>query len=278
MILVESRDLGRIEPLMEASHAGGHRGVAYAVLEGLQAGIVFVDSLQNPQFALVCNYSGFYFAYGTPNSNAFEDFLPELLANYVTDEATMLLAMSPAWEQALSPLFEKPFARAAFEFAPYAPVLSQEWEAQIPEGFRVVPMDRSITQQIEAGAGVDPWFLRIVGGGEPYLKRNFGFCVMERERLASFCGVCGMGGGEAEMEVGTALEYRNRGLATLVCKPFILHCLAHGLTPGYTCGEGNNASASVARKLGFVPTETVSCYPLHKSLVRMEGRWGFPPD
>src|SRR5262249_20778528 len=112
--------------------------------------------------------------------------------------------------------------------------------------------------------GLDPWFLRIVGGRKEFLARDFGYCALHEGRVVSMCASCGTGGGEVELEVGTAAEFRGQGLATMACRAFIEHCQRVGVRPGYTCAAGNAPSASVAHKLGFIPTEDIPCYPLQK--------------
>jgi RimJ/RimL family protein N-acetyltransferase len=97
---------------------------------------------------------------------------------------------------------------------------------------------------------------------------------MADDGIVSFATACAIGRGEAEVEVGTAPEYRGRGLAERACRAFIEECLARGLHPAWSCTAGHVASTALARKLGFVESEEIWGYLLEPTLRFCGGVWG----
>mgnify|MGYP002388187592 CR=1 FL=1 len=84
-----------------------------------------------------------------------------------------------------------------------------------------------------------------------------------------------VGGGEANIDIFTAADYRRRGLAARVCAAFIDHCRAHGLVPTWDTDSDNLPSAQLARSLGFregLPFTQLST-PGYAKLDESRGRW-----
>lgn len=251
-------EVARVLPLVEAAEIRSHFALAHAVLEGRQGGTLFVDDTTRPRTFLLCPQNGFYFPFGDPSTGAFDRFAPELLAHHLVDKP-LLLATSAAWQQQLDALFPARASRAGFDF-PARRLMMPDWRQRIPPGLTLEPM----TAPVLAGwsEGIDPWVIHIWGGAEAFEARCFGYCLLAEGRIVSFATACGIGGGEAEVEVGTVPAYRGRGLAALVCSAFIQECLARDLTPAWSCEAGNAPSAALARRLGFREVEEVTVYPL----------------
>lgn len=251
-------ELPRVLPLIEQVEIRSHLALAHAVLEGRQDGTLFVDDTARPHTALLCPRNGFFFPFGDSGAGAFDRFVPELLANHLVDKP-LLLATSAGWKQKLDSLFARRAFRAGFDF-PDRRVALPDWREQIPVGLTLERMTAPVLARWSEG--IDPWVIDIWGGAEEFEARCFGCCLLAEGRIVSFATACGIGGGEAEVEVGTVPEYRGRGLAAVVCSAFIEACLAHGLTPAWSCEAGNAPSAALARRLGFREVEEVRVYPL----------------
>src|SRR5579883_1340467 len=231
-------EASRLLPLLERCPMRGHRALLYAVVEGRQPGALLVDNRENPRAALICNYSGFYFALGEPHEEEIGAFLPELLFRYLTAEPTSLFATTEAWRDALRPLFSEEVSRIAFDFQRDVYEAAARAGRLLPPGFRLEPLDARWAAAIASDArgrdGLDPWFIRIAGGPEGYASAGLGVCAVQEERVESFCGYCGIGGGEVELEVGTARAFEGMGLATAACLAFLADCLAKQLRPAYS--------------------------------------------
>lgn len=253
----------RVLPLIEASGMRGHLALVYEVIDGLRPGVVFVDNPDHPRTALVCNLTGFHFAFGEPDDACSHPLLAEYWRRHLADNYTTVFGSTPAWEQPLArfflPLGSKPEPRLAFEL--------REWPAplQIPPGFDLRPIDARLAQSIvdgggTGGFGIDPWFIRIAGGPAAYAARGLGLALVQGNQIASIAGVCGLARGELELEVGTTPAYARRGLATVVTSVFMQQCRERGLIPAYSTTSRNIASIKVALKLGYEIMEEIPGY------------------
>lgn len=255
----------RVTPLVRASGMRGHLALVYEVLERRMPGEVYVDALASPRTALVCNRNGFYFAFGEPD----EAFMRPLVEFYwdlnLAENYTTLFGCTPPWDALLdrlcAPLGAERESRLGFERR------SQPAQPPPPEGFSLQPITAGLAGRILDGSGsggyrIDPWFIRIAGGPQAYAALELGMALMAGDQIASLCGACGLGGGEAEMEVGTVPAYRGRGLAAIACDAFMAQCQERGLHPAYTCSSSNAPSRAVAHKLGFVEVEEIHGYRL----------------
>jgi RimJ/RimL family protein N-acetyltransferase len=149
--------------------------------------------------------------------------------------------------------------RILFKFEPSHAALPLDWRETVPSGFAVRRIDRSLAEELQAtllAHGNPPWFEEIWGGIDRFLTDGFGFVAIGPEGIASNCRSSSVSNGVGEIQVSTRSYGRQKGLATLVCRAFIEHCLISGLTPGYACDEDNLASIGLAHKLGFVPRES----------------------
>lgn len=263
MIVLDPVAYGAVAPLLDQRETHSHMSFAWAVLEGRMPGYVLVDRPEAPTAALVCNLSGFYLAFGDATGPALAAFMPTLQARYLPDEQTALFATSGAWEERLDQWLPSKSYRLGFEFRPQPGAPPLDWRARVPAGFDVRPITPAIAARFGPD-GVDPWVVRIWGGADAFARTVPGFAVMRGERLASFCALCALGGGEAEIEIGTAPAYEGRGLATVVGAALIEAVRARGWTPAWTTAAANTPSIAVARKLGFVQTETIAGYALER--------------
>ncbi|MFN8470828.1 MAG: GNAT family N-acetyltransferase [Anaerolineae bacterium] len=262
MHLLTPPDYERVSPVLTRRETESHMALVYAVLEGTMPGKVFVDDASEIRTLLVCNLTGFWFVFGEPTP-AFFDFVPELMDVHLNDEPTALFATSRAWETALDAHFSRKITRLGFHFSPRADAPPLDYRSRVPEAFRLVALDPTLAARLGAD-GMDPWIVRSWGGPQAFGSRVFGFALVDGARLLSFCTACGIGGGEAEIEIGTAPEFEGRGLATIVGAAFVEDALSRGLTPAWTCDSRNLGSLAVARKLGFVPSEAMAGYTLQK--------------
>jgi RimJ/RimL family protein N-acetyltransferase len=263
-------NFSRVLPLLQQSDIRSHLALAHTVLEGRQEGQIFVDDEVRPRTALICPRNGFYFLLGDPGTGCFERFVPELLAGHLVDKCAVY-ATSIAWTERLDSVFSQRVSRTGFEFSAL-PVLPPSASGRMPPGLVLERMTPRVVAQW--GSGLDPWVIEIWGGPERLCAEASGFCIRAEGGMVSFATACAIGGGEAEVEVGTAPEYRGRGLAGRACRAFMEECLTRGLRPAWSCSAGHQASTALARKLGFVESEAIWGYPLEPTLRFHGGVWG----
>lgn len=259
-----------IRPLIHKSGMRGHLALVLEVFEGRRPGQVFVDRLEKPLTALVCSASGFFFAFGEPDETMLLSLVQRFMKKGNDENYTTLFGSNPAWNAPLQRVFEPYGAicerRLAFELR------SMPGKPVIPNGFYLQPINASMAQTILDGSGtdnfgIDPWFIRTAGGAQAYAALDLGLALVPSgqtvtPQIASLCGVCGLGGGEAELEVGTVPAFQGQGLAVIVSAAFMHQCWERGLHPAYSCSSENTPSISVAHRLGYVEVEEILGYRL----------------
>lgn len=265
MKVLSSDRYERVMPLVLASGMRGHLAFVYEVIEGLKKGFVYVDHPENPSTALICNKTGFFFAFGEPDEETVRPVVLELWQNRHWPHPTTLFGSTAAWSHVLSkilePLGANPLTRIGFELHEALPA------PPIPLGYTLHPITIELARSILDGTGtseygIDPWFIRICGGAEEYAAFGLGLAIVCDGQIASLCGFCALAKGEAELEVGTVPTHRGKGLAVIVGRAFMDQCRMRGYNPIYTCTSTNHASRIVARKLGYVEVEEVTGYDL----------------
>jgi len=251
-----------VHRLMDTWEYHSHRTMAETMFEGFQGGVIYADDPEQPRTALICPSNGFYFACGEPRVDLVAPVLPRLRRDLEAGPElyASLYATSAAWREALMPLFATSVCRLGFERA------GELAEAPaVPPGFELSPLGAGMAAYWNpAGdrSGLDPWIFNIWGGPEEAVRRSFGFALLQGGLPIAFTAACAIGGGEAEVEVGTAIAFRRRGLATLTVLSFMAESLRRGLEPTWTCTRDNEASKALARRVGYRQTEEVWGFPL----------------
>lgn len=273
MVRLLPDDYRQALPVIQQGEIRTHLSCVYTLLEGRQEGKIFVDRHPHPRIALVCPGSGFWFLFGEAENDGFCQFLPELISKHLVDKCAVF-ATSTAWRRALDPLFAGSVARTGFAFRPGLPPRASDGRKKLPNGFSLKSMTEAAVQNWSPG--VDPWVLQIWGGARGFSARSFGRCVTFEGQVVSIAAALAIGGGEVEIEVGTAPEFQGQGLAALCCRAFLDECPTRHLRPAWSCAAGNIPSAALGRKLGFVETEQIIGYPLEPSFRCVNGIWGPP--
>ncbi len=238
----------------------GHVSFSHAVIEGTMAGQVWVDDPENAATAIVMSDADFCLAFGEPRGDLVGESLDELLAANRAEKPE-LWATTDGWAEALA-FLGSAASRNEFHFDGLPDGGARR---PLPPGYRLAPLDASLATTF-AEAGVDPWVVHIWGGPERFAKEAFGCAVLDDSgALASFCTTCSIGGGEAEVEIGTADAHRRQGLAAIAGAAFISDCRERGLVPAWTCAAGNAGSNRLAEILGFRFARTIAGYPLSRS-------------
>lgn len=88
--------------------------------------------------------------------------------------------------------------------------------------------------------------------------KKFGFCIMDKESILSYCLSVAVGNSQAEIDIYTDEAHRNKGLALISAAAFINHCLENDIEPIWSCWENREASKNLANKLGFEEDEDIT--------------------
>lgn len=255
----------RVIPLVRASGMRGHLAFVFEVIHGIKKGCIYADQPHHPRTALVCNETGFFFAFGEPDYETAYPMLLRLWENKHSLYPACLFASTTAWggllNQILLPLGAKPTARLGFELRERLPV------PPVPSGYSLHPITSELARSILDGSGtdgygIDPWFIRICGGAVEYATHQLGFALLYGNLIASICGFCALANGEAELEIGTVPSQRGKGLAIVTSLAFMEQCYQTGYEPVYTCTSTNLTSRAAAKKLGYFEVEEITGFNL----------------
>jgi len=235
-------------PLLSAVRIRSHLAFAHCLIEGRQGGAVYVDSHEAPATAMLCGVSGFWFAVGMPDRALLGEFEPPAAAD------SALFATSAEWRELLDQVYGGHLSRLGF-----VPEDASPPAATLPDGFHLQPADARLA---ERPSELDSWVVRLWGGPQRFAAESFGYFAVPDGRPIAMAVACAIGGGEAEMEVGTVPEFRRSGLARAACSAFMGECRRRGLRPAWSCASENAPSRELALRLGFRQVEEVFGYPL----------------
>lgn len=242
-----------------------------AVLDGKQAGRVFVDDQDRPRAALVCRTYGFYPA-GDPENAALRAFVADAPAEAAVFDQLYGYMVDTPWRDALRRDHGNALTvidRRAFHLPDDAPTpaLAQ------PAGASVVPIDAPLAERIDRELGQ---LIGLFWGDHGrFGDGGFGFCALVDGRIASVAYAIAVGDRSANIDVETTPPYRRRGLSALASAAFVAECRRRGLTPTWGCDAVNRPSAALAAKLGFVedPPHVQMSPADGAKKVRSRGRW-----
>jgi hypothetical protein len=249
---IQGDQFDRVIPLFDTISC--YRPAIFTVLEGRQAGRVFVDRVDDPT-AVVVGLDFYYFG-GNPAALDLQSEVADLLEREVmpVTEHLLIVPLTGAWDDALKPILQ-PYGPTRYERAVFTldaarfRELNAGWQARIPDGFALQRLDA--TTALEVGGITDMW-----GSLETFLAHGYGFCMIDEAQpdvhsgFASSAQTVFVGGGHAETGVETQEAYRRRGLATIVSCAFIEHSLQNGIHPDWGCVD-NEASERLAMKMGY---------------------------
>ncbi|HSL43891.1 MAG TPA: GNAT family N-acetyltransferase [Anaerolineales bacterium] len=252
---MSAHEFGKVIPLFH--HIDHSIAIVYSVLERNSPGRVFVDDLSHPCSVFLFPEGTYFYVAGNEKDESFCQSLSHLLFDEILPNASekemVLFAFSSAWRDRLDTLLmekrvirihRKVFDFSAEKFAAYC-----KKRVDIPEGMYLRLIDAELAERnSQSWSMIDP------------ASRRFGYCLMNGEDVVSECSSIYVGGGEAEIDIHTAEEYRGRGYAQVVASAFIQACQQKGLKPNWACWPERQASIALAKKLGF---EEKADVPVH---------------
>lgn len=93
-----------------------------------------------------------------------------------------------------------------------------------------------------------------------FIENGIGFCVKDKGKVISECVSIFKSTRYAEIDIVTDLNYRGKGLASIVAEQFIDYCLANQIQPRWDCDVDNSASIRLGSKLGFTNASKYNVY------------------
>jgi RimJ/RimL family protein N-acetyltransferase len=238
LVQLSPRQFARVAPLFDADLP--NRPMLESVLADRNPGWVFADFEERPTAAVVVSRYSFTYLGGRPDG-ALLDFA--LGRSAPVDAPLVISASDPATTPASVIAGGRTIDR--IEFSQLAPT----WQATLllPEGLVLQPMTLAVLEQCLWKEEV----LADCGTLQRFLDIGFGVCGMMNGLVVSeaYASVPG----DRAYEIGAIVrpEFRRRGLAYATCAVLIDECRRRKYETIWSCHRVNEASARLARKLGY---------------------------
>jgi RimJ/RimL family protein N-acetyltransferase len=246
-----------VQPLFQQTHYGV---LAAGTISGGHPGRIFVDQVDEPQVGLVCTQAGYYFLAGSPDrvetaaqiAQLFREALAPQQWKRLADPQVLIFYETQAWRTALLDAFADqkpiPIRKKRMVRNPDGEGSWKDWTSQIPAGMLLSPITPDLLEKHPAENGNIELFW---GTKDRFFSNSFGYWLEDGSQLVCTCEAVFIGGGEVEISIATAPEYRRRGLARLTASAFLDACQQKQLRPIWGCWPENTSSIALAQSLGF---------------------------
>ncbi len=239
-----------------ADHSSSNRVYPLSVVEGVQTGKVFVNSVENPTCALIWHYCGFYYLLGEPD----ELFLTESAELIRRQKNNLKCFIIEDNNPQCDAYFSKEPDIIRQERYRFSLDESKDISFTIPPGFQLKELDADMLARLEGK--IIPSFSW--DSMSEFLDKGKGFCLLYGEEIASVAFSSGISHDEIDIGIETKEAFRMQGLAAIVAKKMIQYVLEVGKTPTWECHMGNLGSKHTAEKVGFVFKKS---YPFFKAVI-----------
>ncbi len=244
MIELEKNEYSIVSSLL--SEVEYYSPIAFSVVDGHQAGTVFVDDRTRPAQVLICGATNYNYLAGAGAGHS----LPGELTS--KDRPYSLCIHPQDWKTSIEAHFReqsKGFRMKTFRLDAERFSANRNWSEKVPKGCRMLRVDESLFDRIVNTYRPRLGFLW--PRREKFLSEGLGYALLEGEQIASLCHTTFVGGGECDIALTTGPEYRRRGYATLTTAAFIDTWLSMGLVPQWHCTPDNAASIAIAARMGY---------------------------
>lgn len=221
-------------------------------LQGYQ-GRGFVNRFPDPDFGLIV--SGEYaFPGGDPGADGARGMVENVFEYIEGDETTFIYSPdNMGWRDLIlechpgksEEVMRYWIVQKDYDFDE---ALLNAYVDNLPDGFEIVPFDEEIYRQ----AMQSEWsreFCETFDDAGDYLRRGFGFGIMDHGELIAGISTMTVYDGGAEIQIATREDYRRRGLALPCAARFILEAKARGIRPCWDAA--NETSRHMAVRLGY---------------------------
>lgn len=218
-------------------------------------GDIWVDNFENPTCvqALV---GDFVFYAGDSESKDVE----QLLYNIPKD--ILVIAQNEKWQKRIEELnvnTREKFNRYSFEKDVNNLDINKikEFLNILPKDYELKRVDEEIAES-KSFNELSEDFIGQFESVEDFINRGIGYVIIHNGRVVSGASSYSIYDGGIEIEVDTHIDYRRKGLATIVSAALIKECLEKGIYPSWDAANLN--SVSLAKKLGYILDKPYDTY------------------
>ena len=223
------------------------------VLEG-RHGTAYADDETHPTVARV-DCGPFTAFAGDPTSPCVAGLIGRRQIEWVTPE-------TDAWASVLETAFAQRIRRipfTAFSAESLDITHLNRLAAAIPPEYSVHRVDASRVERWLADLE-KAWVLEAYGSVDEYLRRGLAYIAVRAGRVVCAAASAVTSSRAIDIDVETAAEHRNRGLATCVAATLAIESLVRGLEPQWYAA--NEASCRLAERLGYVRQDTYDTFEI----------------
>ena len=246
-----------------------------SVVEGNTLGCLYADEPETAGAALLWNRQEALYLVGDPNRPGVLEGLQRLFHETILPEARrrfiplQSLQVHPTeWEAHLPTILDGCQIEKANRRLYLLQRGSVDFSSNPLPGYSLQRIDAQLLESDLVNRDqVQMWIESFWPSTRAFLKRGFGFCVLGRYAVASWCLSVFTSGNRYELGVATDEAYRNHGFAGLAAASCLKYCLEKGLVPEWHCWEDNFPSVRVAEKIGLQHTMSYPAFRFKTGLV-----------
>jgi RimJ/RimL family protein N-acetyltransferase len=249
-----------------------------SVISGNTPGVVFVDQPSQPEVALLWNRQDALILAGIPNASVDLNIVREigrLLQRVILPDARkryipqLSLQWHPGeWEIHLPEILARWHPEKAYRRLYLLKQIGFNYRHNLMPGHSIERISPQLLQSdLLNREQVLGWIESFWPSNAVFLERGFGYCVVTRYAITSWCLSVFTNSNRFELGVATEEAFRQQGHASLAVAACLEHCLLNNLIPEWHCWEDNLPSIRLAEKVGFKQGMSYPTYRFQTGLV-----------
>ncbi len=221
-------------------------------------GKVWVDNTEDTHLVLVYSdyQQGFQFMGDTVQKDKYKDikaFFEIVIIEFMKQKNMSIFEYGADTDELLE-MVERIFIgkefdksnQLIFEYKGY------ERSEKYREDYQIVPIDRHFFNNSYSNMDYIIDEIALSNGSiESYLRNGFGYAAIDNDKIIARAMVNFRYGNMDNIGVDTLVDYRNKGLSTILIQKVLDQIIAKGHIPLWDCDEENISSKKVAEKCGF---------------------------
>ncbi len=247
-----------------------------SIINQMTSGIIYVDALDNPQFALAWDYGHRIFILGDVAGDALIISAKEIIFNrFFNSEKSgadildfEIYCPSDAARNNIMKIFEHHpvmLNLRRYYTLDISTVCLEENDSEFMKqyGCSVYNIDEALLSQSELTniEDIRNWIKENWISTEAFLSKGLGKCIVKDKTIASWSLLDYRVKDTCEMGIETDGDFRKQGLGEFLVREVLKACREMRITKvSWDCREDNIASIGLAEKVGFVLQHKYDCY------------------
>ncbi|MFS0786692.1 GNAT family N-acetyltransferase [Shouchella sp. 1P09AA] len=242
---------------------------AAAVINGINSGRIFVDSLDCPATAIVWlgNNDGFLFIGKAENPTLVKE-LNEWIDQFLKKEVSQL---GLTWFEAIATheswytFFENAFTHRKTEswHQEVYKIDQKKTHFSLKKGYHLLPLDHSLfnlPNVFQNVAEIEKKINECWDTTEAFCNQGIGYGIVYKNEIVSICYSGFVYKGAHNISIETKASHRGQGLAESCARAYVNECVSRNVLPYWDCMIENKPSIALARKLGCQKVQQYTGY------------------